>query len=42
MEWSTIAWIVIALIALAVMARGCGGMMRGWHVRHAPTPQHDR
>lgn len=29
MNWSTIAWIVIAIVAILVMARGCGGMMRG-------------
>ena len=29
MNWGTVAWIVIAIIAVHVMARGCGGMMRG-------------
>ena len=29
MNWSTIAWIVIAIIVILVMARGGGGMMGG-------------
>jgi hypothetical protein len=29
MSWGTIAWILIAIVAMLVMARGCGGMMGG-------------
>lgn len=29
MPWSTILWIVIAVVAVFAMARGCGGMMGG-------------
>lgn len=27
MNWGTLAWIVIAIVAIFVMARGCGGIM---------------
>ena len=29
MNWGTIAWVVIAIVAIFVMARGCGSMMGG-------------
>jgi anaerobic selenocysteine-containing dehydrogenase len=29
MNWGTVAWIVIAAVAIFVMMRGCGGMMGG-------------
>lgn len=29
MNWGTVAWIVIGLIAVFGMMRGCGGMMGG-------------
>lgn len=29
MEWTTLAWIAIAIVAIWVMVRGCGGMMGG-------------
>lgn len=29
MHWTTVLWIVIAIVAIYAMARGCGGMMGG-------------
>ncbi len=29
MHWTTVLWIVIGIVSIFVVARGCGGMMGG-------------
>lgn len=40
MQWTTIVWIVIAILAIFVMARGCGGMMGGMRGGGCGMPRH--
>lgn len=46
MNWQTLAWIVIAIVAVFVMTRGCGRMMRGMgcgmHRRRNMSDKQDR
>lgn len=45
MTWTSIAWIVIGMVAILVMARGCGSMMSGMRGRGrggCGSPQRDQ
>lgn len=45
MDWTTLFWIVLGVVVIFIMIRGCGGMMRGGcmgggcgaHPRRPPT-----